>query len=135
MDKIEGMAEAFARARVVFLTTFKGKEERSRQMTNFNENPYEIIWFPTEEGTRKVQDIAKNPRVLVTFPAGKEGVFYEIEGEASMEDRDVVEQKWRWWYLYWRPSQSRRFWFGPLSAPKRAIINVKPIKARLLSES
>src|SRR4030042_6837163 len=135
MDRIEGMDEAFSKAKVVFLTTFRGDEERNRQMTNFNESPYETIWFPTEEGTRKVQDIEKNPKVLVTVPAGKEGGFYEIEGEASMADRDTVEQKWRWWYLYWRPSQNRRFWFGPLSAPRRAIINVKPLKARLVSGS
>jgi general stress protein 26 len=135
MDRIEGLGEAFKKARVVFLTTFRGGEERSRQMTNFNESPYEAMWFPTEEGTGKVKDIEKNPNVLVTFPAEREGDFYEIEGEASMADRDFVERRWRWWYLYWRPTQKRRFWFSPLSASRRAIINVKPLRARLVSGS
>jgi len=135
MDRIEGMGEAFKKARVVFLTTFRGKEEMSRQMTNFNESPYETVWFPTEEGTRKVKDIEKDSRVLVTFPAEREGDFYEIEGEASLADRGVVEQKWRWWYLYWRPAQKKRFWFSPLSASRRAIINVRPLRARLVSRS
>ena len=135
MNRIEGLEEAFRGARVVFLSTFDGDTENTRQMTNFNDGPYGEIWFPTEKGTRKVRDIQSNPRVLVTFPALNEGEFYEIEGEAALAGQDLVDRKWRWWYLYWRPSQKRRFWFTPLSGDRRAIITVKPVKARLVKRS
>jgi general stress protein 26 len=61
MNEIKGMAEAFKEARVVYLTTFRDGEVRSRQMTNLNEDPYRMMWFPTYRDTRKVEDIGKNP--------------------------------------------------------------------------
>jgi general stress protein 26 len=48
MREIEGLAESFKDARMVCLTTFRDGEERSRQMTNFNEAPYSVIWFPSD---------------------------------------------------------------------------------------
>ena len=43
------------------------------------------------------------------------------------EDPEVVKEKWKWWYLSWRPTQRRRFWFPPtLDDPKRVIINIHP---------
>jgi general stress protein 26 len=135
MNRIDGLEEAFRDARVVFLSTFDGDKENTRQMTNFNDSPYGEIWFPTEKETRKVKDIQSNPRVLVTFPGQTERKFYEIEGMATLADQNFVDRKWRWWYLYWRPTQKRRFWFTPLSDDRRAIITVKPVKARLVERS
>jgi general stress protein 26 len=134
MKRIEGLEEAFKNAKAVFLTTFdiEGKEN-SRPMTNYNEDPYSIMWFPTEKGTRKVKDIENNTKVLLTIPGEKRGVFYEIEGEAEFEDQDVVDEKWQWWYLSWRPIQRRRFWFpGTIDNPKRMIINVHPKSVRVI---
>jgi len=68
MNEVEGMSEAFRQAKVVFLTTFGDGEGRSRPMTNLNEDPYGVMWFPTYRDTRKVEDIGKNPKVLLTFP-------------------------------------------------------------------
>lgn len=133
MEKIEGMKDAFKKAKSVFLTTFKDGGERSRVMTNFNEDPYSTIWFPTEKGTRKVKDIKENPKVLITFPGEKPGEFYEITGKAWFEEQEVVNEKWEWWWLYWHPSQKDRFWINRTkNHPKRVIINIKPISARLL---
>jgi len=136
MNEIEGMLEDFKRAKVVFLTTFSDGDERSRPMTNFNEDPYKVIWFPTYRNTRKVEDIKKNPRVLITFPSSREGEFYEIEGRAEFEDDAVTAEKWRWWYLYWHPSQRRRFWLpaGKLDQD-RMIINIHPTSARVVKRS
>ena len=135
MKKIEGMLEDFKQAKVVFLTTFSDGGERSRQMTNFNEDPYKVMWFPTYRKTRKVEDIEKNPKVLITFPSSSEGEFYEIEGRAEFEDEKVTAQKWRWWYLYWHPTQSKRFWFpSDRYYPDRLIINVHPISARVIKK-
>mgnify|MGYP000468678011 FL=1 len=83
MKKLPGIDEAFKKAKVVFMTTFNGDKERTRQMTNYNDELDEQIWFPTEKDTRKVKDIKKNNKVLITFPAGKRGEYFEVTGEAS----------------------------------------------------
>jgi len=132
MNLIEGMLEDFRQARVVFLTTYnKEGKESTRQMTNFNENPYDIVWFPTDRNTRKVKDIQENPKVLLTFPSSKENEFYEIEGTASLADQATVSARWRWWYLYWHPAQRNRFWFPPdRYTENRAILRISPTFAR-----
>jgi len=136
MNRIEGMLEDFKRAKGVFLTTFSDGEERSRPMTNFNEDPYRAMWFPTYRDTKKVEDIKRNPKVLITFPSSREGEFYEIEGRAEFEDEGVTAEKWRWWYLYWHPSQRNRFWFpGGRHYPDRVIINIHPVSAKIVRKT
>lgn len=136
MNRIEGMEEEFKRARLVYLTTFSGDErKRNRAMTNYNEDPYEMMWFPTFKETRKVNDIKRNPKVLITFPSSKRGEFYEIEGKAELEDEKVVQEKWEWWYLFWLPDEEFRYRFMS-DAPftNRAIINVHPKSARIVKQ-
>jgi general stress protein 26 len=91
------------------------------------------MWFPTYRDTRKVEDIEKDPSVLLTFPSSREGEYYEIEGRAEFESEAVTAGKWQWWYLYWHPTQRRRFWFpGKTHYPNRVIINVHPKSARVV---
>lgn len=135
MNKIKGMLEDFKHAKIVFLTTFsESGEERRRPMTNFNEDVYKMMWFPTDRDTKKVEDIKKNPRVRITFPSSREGAFYEIEGRAEFEDERMTAEKWKWWYLYWHPAQRRRF-IEPFPNARRRldrmIINVYPESARV----
>ena len=134
MEKIPGLEEAFRNAKVVFMTTYDGNKERTRQMTNYNDDLDGVIWFPTEKDTRKVKDIEKNKKVLLTFPAKKRGEYYEIEGEASFASDDEVMEKWVWWWLYWHPAQRNRFWSPPQRNERRAIINIKPINAKLVKK-
>lgn len=135
MNEIEGLAESFKEARMVNFTTFREGEERSRQMTNFNEDPYDVIWFPSEKKSRKVEDIKDDPKVLITFPAQKRGEFYEITGRAELADEEAVARQWRWWYLYWHPAQRKRFWNPEgQDTSNKVIINVHPESARLVKE-
>jgi len=136
MNEIEGMQEAFREAKVVFLTTFRDGKERNRQMTNFNDDPYKRMWFPTYRNTQKVRDIEEDSKVLITFPSLRENEHYEIEGRAEFERDAVTAQKWRWWYLYWHPAQRKRFWFGgSQNNPNRLIINVYPQSVRIVRSS
>ncbi len=136
MNEIEGLKEAFIEAKVVFLTTFRDGEERNRQMTNFNDDPYKRMWFPTDSNSQKVRDIEEDSKVLITFPGSREGEHYEIEGRAEFEDDAVTAQKWKWWYLYWHPAQRKRFWLsGSQNNPNRLIINVYPQSARIVKGS
>ncbi len=135
MREIEGLAVSFKEARMVYLTTFRDGEERSRQMTNFNEDPYGVIWFPSDMKSRKIEDIKDDPKVLITFPAREKGEYYEITGKAELADEEVTAEKWRWWYLYWHPFQKERFWMpGGAGTPERAIIDVHPESARLVKK-
>jgi len=133
LEELPGLRESYKKARVILLTTFSEKGEKHlRQMTNLNEDPYTMMWFTTYSNTRKVEDVKKNPRVLLTFPAAKKGEFYVIEGKAELERQEVVEEKWSWWYLYWQPEQSDRFWFTRgRKHPEWSIINVHPVSAKL----
>jgi len=134
LDQVPGLQENFRKARVVFLTTFSETgEAHVRQMTNLNEDPYKVIWFTSYTDSRKVEDVKRNPKAYITFPASERGSFYEIEGRAELERREVVEDKWDWWYLYWRPEQVDRFWFPRSSNhPEWSIINIHPVSARLM---
>ena len=134
MEKMEGMLEAFKDAKVVFLTTYSNGDEHSRPMTNLNDDPYRMIYFPTHRDTVKVNDIKENPKVKVTFPGRTKGDYYEIEGRAEFEDERIAAEKWQWWWLYWHPSQRRRFWFPGGIHPERVIINIYPEKARLVKK-
>lgn len=135
MEKIPGLEKSFKNAKVVFMTTYDGSKENTRQMTNFNEDLEGIIWFPTERDTKKVKDIAKNNKVLLTFPAEKRGEYFEIEGEASLASEQEVLEKWEWWWLYWHPAQRDRFWFPRTHDERRVIINIKPVESRLVKKS
>jgi len=134
MERSKEFEEAFKEAKMVYLTTYsKDGDENTRPMTNYSDNPYELIWFPTEKGTQKVKDIQNNPKVKILVPSRKKGFYYEIEGKAEFEDQEIVNQKWQWWYLSWRPTQRRWFWFpAGLDDDKRTIINIKPEKYRII---
>jgi general stress protein 26 len=131
LNEIEGMQERFKESRLIFLTTYddKGKAIR-RPMTNYNESPYETIWFPTFRETNKSKHILQNPKALITFASGTPGVFFEIEGDAEViTDLSIVNEKWKWWYLTWLPdSEHRLLSDGPHTY--RALIYVHPKSAR-----
>ena len=132
MNQIQGMKEDFSKAKVVYLTTFNEKgEKRIRPMTNYNEDPYEMMWFPTYEYTRKVEDIKKNPKVIVSFPGSLEGDMYEIEGKADFAPSSEVNEKWEWWYLYWYPTRQEMAIRTDEPFADRMIINVHPKKATI----
>ncbi len=54
MNKIEGMHKAFREAKQVFLTTTSTEGvSKTRAMTNFNDSPYESMWYPSFKNTQK----------------------------------------------------------------------------------
>jgi len=74
------MLDDFKQAKFVFLTTFPDYgEENSRPMTNFNEDPYSMMWFPTDRDTRKVEDIPEEPEGADNLP--------ELKGKPILWDR------------------------------------------------
>ena len=98
-------------------------------MTNFNDSPYEEMWFPSFKDTQKVRDIESNPEVIVSFPAAEETKWYKVKGNARLAPWEEVRKMWRWWLLEWVPEEDRR----PLRYDNpfldRSIIWVKPLEA------
>jgi general stress protein 26 len=134
LEKMQGMKERFKEARLVYLTTFYEEgNKRHRPMTNYNEDPYNAMWFPTFKNTRKVEHILRNPKVLVTFACEKEREFFEIEGEAEIASDDAVNEKWKWWLLSWIPDEEFNYrLMSDAPFTNRAIINVHPKSARIV---
>ena len=128
MQRDKEFEEDFKNAKMVYLITYDRKgQENTRPMTNYSDNPYAEIWFPTDKDTQKIKDIKNNPEVKVLVPSRKKGFYHQISGRAKLEDQLTVEERWQWWYLSWRPIQKRWFWFPPgLDTEKRAIISIKP---------
>ena len=132
METLEGMLEAFKGARQVMLTTTgPGGEARTRVMTNYNESPYEPMWFPSFSETRKVEDVKRSPAVVVSFPAEEEGKWYRVRGEARLAPWEEVRRMWRWWLLEWLPEEERRPLMYDNPFTDRSIIWVDPVGAEV----
>ena len=96
----EEIIKSYKEAKLVFMVTFdKNDKPHSRPMTNFNENPYETMWFPTATKTQKVAEIKNNQKTLIIFPCKNKDEFYEIEGHSSLASQEEVDEKWVWCYL------------------------------------
>jgi general stress protein 26 len=105
-------------------------------MTNFNENPYETMWFPTATKTQKVAEIKNNQKTLIIFPGENRDEFYEIEGHSNFASQEEVDEKWVWWYLYWHPEMAEKFLFSNNGAhPERCIILTHPVCVKKISKN
>jgi general stress protein 26 len=124
----QDVIDSFKHSKIVYLVTLNNEGvKHSRPMTNFNDNPYDTLWFPSYNNTTKVEDIKDNPHVSVLFPSVEKDQFYEIKGKAQLAERHEVEEKWVWWYLYWHPEMNDYFWFDQTGKhPERVILNVTP---------
>jgi general stress protein 26 len=134
MDKIDGMHEAFREAKQVFLTTTsKEGVSKTRAMTNYNDSPYESMWYPSFKDTQKIRDIADNPEVVISFPGNERNKWYRVKGTARLASWEEVQESWKWWYLEWVPEEDRGkyelFYDDPFI--DRAIIWIDPLEAEI----
>lgn len=73
----------------------------TRPMSNNGDVDYDgDTWLFSYRDTRKVKDIAADPRVTLTFSAppsllGKPGIFIALEGKASLiDDKETFKAHW-----------------------------------------
>ncbi len=70
MENVRHLKNDFTAAKMVNMITFADDgSKRSRPMTNFNNDPYGTMWFATYSTTKKVKDIERDPRVIISFPS------------------------------------------------------------------
>jgi general stress protein 26 len=134
MDRVEGMHEAFREAKQVFLkTTSKEGVSKTRAMTNYNDSPYESMWYPSFKDTQKIRDITDNPEVVISFPGIERNKWYRVKGTARLASWDEVQESWTWWYLEWVPEKDRGKYELRYDDPftDRTIIWIDPFEAEL----
>ena len=132
MNTIEGMLEVFKESKQVFLTTSNTKgESKIRAMTNYNDSPYEPMWYPSFLETQKVRDIKENPEVIISFPSDVQGKWYKVKGNARLAPWKEVNKNWKWWYLEWVPEKDRGKFELRYDNPftDRTIIWIEPFEA------
>ena len=132
MKEIKGMDEAFKNAKQIFLMTMSPEGEKNvRPMTNYNDSPYQDMWFPSFRDTRKIEDIEANKEVVISFPSVDEGKWYRVKGIARLAPWEEVRKMWRWWLLEWLPEEDRRPLRYDNPFMDRSIIWVKPKEAEV----
>ena len=62
------------------------------------------LWFFTKKGSRKIEEIGVDARVLISFADPKAQHFVSITGWAEIvADRTVLEERWSELYRAWFP--------------------------------
>jgi general stress protein 26 len=86
----------------MLFTKAAGGELAGRPMSNNQDVDYDgDSWFFTDEGAQMVDDIAREPKVALSFAGskgllGKPPLFIAVEGEAALiRDKATFEQHWR----------------------------------------
>jgi general stress protein 26 len=78
------------------LTTHDGDALHTRPMSNNGEVEFDgDLWFFSDRDSRKVKEIARDPRVLVSFAEPEQGIWLALEGRASIVT-DVAKKKELW---------------------------------------
>ncbi len=90
----------------LFITQGDG-HPRVRPMTLLAYEEEGGVWFATSKSSRKVEEIAKNPKVTVCFLNLEGGAYAQLFGTASVvEDKEMKEEFWsEEWEEYWEGPQ------------------------------
>jgi general stress protein 26 len=116
----EGMKalELLKSYRTAMLVTHDGDGLEARPMEIAQIEPEGGIWFFTGANSRKVQEIAKNPDVLITCQ-DEHSSYLTLRGSAYVtEDRDKARELWSAEYQAWFP--------GGVDDPELVLLHVDP---------
>jgi len=114
--------EASRYAALVTLT--ESGTPRARTMDPFPPDSQFVIWMGTNRTSRKVQDLQRDPRVLVYYQDPSGTGYVSIEGTARLVD-DSVEKDRRW----------KEEWaaFYPDRAATYLLIAIKPVRLEVVN--
>ncbi len=69
---------------------------RARTMDPFEPDSAMVVWMGTRRGTRKVEDIRRDPRVTLYYQAPDGSGYVTIEGTARLvDDADQKARRWK----------------------------------------
>jgi general stress protein 26 len=108
-----------AKCKVLVSVDEDGKPH-AREMDPFAPEENWTIWFGTNPGTRKVQQIKGNPNVAVFYYDSKSVSYVSINGTAELVDDPKLKQK------YWKD-----YWDRYYADPEKDYILIKVVPERL----
>jgi general stress protein 26 len=83
----------------VLITLDESGHPRSRAMDPFLPDEKMVIWMGTFRGTRKVQEIKKDPRVTLYYAHPEGAGYVSVYGTAKLVDDPELKKKW--WKKEW----------------------------------
>lgn len=101
IDKIKELTEGID---FCMLTTMDGGYLRSRPMSTQQFEFDGELWFLTSDNTHKVEEIAKDSRVNVSYSAPDDNTYLSISGRGEVtKDRAKIDELWSPAHKAWFP--------------------------------
>ncbi|PRY93755.1 general stress protein 26 [Hasllibacter halocynthiae] len=119
----EKVLQIARKARIAMMATYDDKgTAHARPMAAADHEDAEdggALWFVTDEGSRKIDEIEGDPRVLLTYGNQSDSEWLSIEGRAAIvRDRGKIEELW---------SEPMRTWFPEgKDSPRLVAVKVDP---------
>jgi general stress protein 26 len=105
----------------LFITNTEAGYPRFRPLTLLGYEEEGLLWFATSRSSRKVEEIARDPKVTVCFLALEGGAYAQVFGTARLVDDQAL--KGELWQEEWG-----EYWEGP-DDPDYVLIQVQIYKA------
>lgn len=103
-ESIKKLNDLIKDVQVAMLTTIDWGVLRSRPMQTQEAEFDGTLWFFTSSDTHKADEIAKDPRVNVSYAAPASNTYVSVSGMAEIvEDRAKIEELWNPIYKAWFP--------------------------------
>lgn len=119
--KVRGMISGAATA--VPVTVDADRRLDARPMACVQRDFDGAVWFMTSRRSHKLDEISRNPRVLVSYADPGVTEFVVVHGRARIvEDSDIARDMWR---------ETQRIWFPQgLADPALALISIEVESAK-----
>ncbi len=118
---LETLREKTKSVRIAMLTTMRGEDHHARPMATREMGEDGTLWFLTAEGTNKVKEIEKNPRIGLVYADPGSECYVSFSGTAKVtNDRAHIEKFWNPFY---------RAWFEGPEDPSIRLIEITPSSA------
>jgi general stress protein 26 len=108
LSGVEGqkkISELVKDIRIAMMTTLATDGTMSSRPMAVQDKPFDgKLWFLTRSGSEKVDEVAKDQHVTLTFAEPKDSKYISLKGRASVsEDRSKIHELWNPMYKAWFP--------------------------------
>ncbi len=99
------IAELVKGIRIAMMTTVAKDGTLSSRPMAVQDTPFDgTLWFLTRQGSEKVEELAEDKKVTLTFAEPKDSKYISLKGVASVsQDRQKIKELWNPMYKAWFP--------------------------------
>ena len=120
-DAEQRLWEIVEQSEVALLVTTVEGYPRMRPMTLLAYEEDGILWFATSKSSRKIEEIAANPKVAAVFIHLEGGAYAQVFGDVELvEDDDLKKEFWE--------EEWEEYWEGP-EDPDYVLLKVRGVRA------